>query len=123
MHHPRTNPLVNGRVKYGSGLKHRTMKAKMICYTLGNVDYKTRSKFKREFFGYLDKSTYGKYTYLRDGLLSTIPHCRPVRSTVIVKNEHKSEVVDLLEKFNAKIKVYEVIVDDEELKIPQGATR
>jgi len=99
------------------------MKAKMICYTLGNVDYKTRSKFKREFFWYLDKSTYGKYTYSMDGLLSTIPHIRSVRSTVIVKNEHKSEVVDLLEKFNAKIKAYEVIVDEEELKIPQGATR
>jgi len=110
--------LVNGRVN-GYVLKHRTMKAKMICYTLGNVDYKTRSKFKREFFGYLD----GKYAYLRDGLLSTIPHCRPVRSTMIVKNEHESEVIALLEKFNAKIKAYEIIVDDEELKIPQGATR
>lgn len=99
------------------------MKAKMICYTLGNVDYKTRSKFKREFFGYLDKSTYGKYTYSRDGLLTTIPHSRPVRSTVIVKNEHESEVIALLEKFNAKIKVYEIAIDDGELKIPQGAVR
>jgi len=34
------------------------MKAKMICYTLGNVDYKTRSKFKREFFGYLEYREY-----------------------------------------------------------------
>lgn len=42
---------------------------------------------------------------------------------MIVKNEHESEVIALLEKINAKIKAYEIIVDDEELKIPQGATR
>lgn len=42
---------------------------------------------------------------------------------VIVKNENETGVVSLLEKFNAKIKVYEVVVDDEELKAPQGATR
>ncbi len=34
-----------------------------------------------------------------------------------------SDVIALLEKFNAKIKAYEIIVDDEELKILQGATR
>lgn len=99
------------------------MKAKLICYRLGNVSHKIRSKFKREFFGYLDKSQFGRHIYQRDGLLSTIPHSRPIKSMVIVKNEHEAEVVDLLEKFNAKIKVYSVIVDDAELKIPLGTTR
>ena len=99
------------------------MKAKLICYALGNVSHKIRSKFKREFFGYLDKSQFGRHIYQRDGLLSTIPHSRPVKSVAIVKNEHETEVVALLERFNAKIKVYSVIVDDVELKIPRGTTR
>ena len=99
------------------------MKAKLICYQLGNVSHKIRSKFKREFFGYLDKSQNGRHIYQRDGLLSTIPHSRPIKAMVIVKNENETEVVSLLEKFNAKIKVYEVVVDDEELKAPQGATQ
>ena len=99
------------------------MNAKIVCYRLGNVGHKIRSKFKREFFGYLDKSQSGRYIYQRDGLLSTIPHSRPINSMVIVKNEHETKVVALLKKFNAKIKVYSVIVDDEELKIPRGTTR
>jgi len=98
------------------------MEAKLICYTLGKIDHKTRSKFKREFFGYIDKSNKGQYKYERHGLLMKIPHSKPIRSIVIVKSEDEEKVTKLLRKYKAIIKIYDVIINSEELKIPQGAT-
>ena len=98
------------------------MEAKLICYTLGKTDHQTRSKFKREFFGYLDKSNNNKYKYERMGLLTKIPHIKPIRSTLIIDAKDETEIIKFLKKFNAKIKTYRVILDKNELKIPQGAT-
>ncbi len=94
------------------------MKAKLICYTLKNVNHQTRSKFKREFFGYQDKSNKGKYKYDRKGILSHLPHSRPIRSIVIVKAKDESRIVNLLKKYNADTRVYNVTINKNELKIP-----
>lgn len=94
------------------------MKAKLICYTLGNVGHKARSRFKRELFGYVDKSNNNQYRYQRNGLLSEIPHSKPIRSTVIVKPKDEAKIIRFLKKFKAKIKVYWIIIDKNELKIP-----
>ena len=99
------------------------MKAKLICYTLGKVDNRVRSKFKREFFGYLDKSNKGMYKYERKGLLMNIPNSRPIRSAVIVKDEDELSVIQFLKKYEATIKTYEIIVEADELKIPLLVTR
>ena len=98
------------------------MKAKLICYTLGTINHNTRSRFKREFFGYLDKSNSGSYKYPRKGLLSTIPHCKPVRSAIIVEKQNVMKVTQLLKKFNAKIKTYDIMISSKELRIPQLVT-
>lgn len=98
------------------------MKAKLICYTLGKLDHKNRSKFKREFLGYMDKSNNGKYKYLRQGILSTIPYYRPIRSVVIVEEQYEKRVTQFLKKFKATIWLCDVIIDKNELKTPQGMT-
>jgi len=99
------------------------MKAKLICYTLGKIDHQGRSRFKREFFGYDDKSNKGQYKYQRKGILTDIPHSRPIRSTVIVRPKDEQKVLKFLNRYDAIIKRYEVIVDPNELKIPQGLTQ
>ena len=98
------------------------MKAKLICYTLGNVGHQTRSRFKREFFGYVDKSNNDQYRYQRKGLLAEVPHSRPIRSAVIVNATDELKIIKFLKKFKAKIKAYWIIIDKNELKIPTGAT-
>jgi len=94
------------------------MKAKLICYTLGNVGHQTRSRFKRELFGYVDKSNNNQYKYQRNGLLSEIAHSKPIRSTVIVKPKDEVKILRFLKRFKAEIKAYWIIIDKNELKIP-----
>lgn len=96
------------------------MRAKLICYTLGNAGHQTRSRFKREFFGYADKSNNNQYKYQRKGLLTEVPHSKPIRSAVIVNAEDEPKILKFLKKFRAKIKVYWIIVGKNELKIPEG---
>jgi hypothetical protein len=98
------------------------MKAKMICYTLGKINHQIRSKFKREFFGYEDKSNKGNYKYFRNGLISNIPNSRPVRSTIIVSLEYEKTIVDFLNKYKADLKIYDVTINKDELKIPTAVT-
>lgn len=98
------------------------MKARLICYTLRNADHQARSKFKREFFGYVDKSNNNQYKYHRKGLLTDVPHSKPIRSIVIVKKEDEAKVVRFLKKFKAKIRAYWIIIDKNELRIPTGMT-
>lgn len=94
------------------------MKARLICYTLGNVDHQTRSRFKREFFGYVDRSNNHQYKYKRKGLLSDTPHSKPIRSSVIVKPKDEARIIRFLKGFKAEIKRYWIIIDKKELKIP-----
>ena len=94
------------------------MKAKLICYTLGNVDHQTRSRFKRDFFGYTDKSNNNQYKYQRGGLLTNIPHSKPIRSAVIVNAKDEPKIINFLKTFKAEIKAYWIIVNKTELKIP-----
>lgn len=98
------------------------MRAKLICYTLGNAGHQTRSRFKREFFGYIDKSNNNQYRYKRKGLLTEVPHIKPIRSAVIVKAKDEPKIIKFLKKFKAKIKAYWIIIDVDELKIPADAT-
>ena len=78
------------------------MKAKLICYTLGEVTPTTRNLFKRELNGYKDVSNNGKYSYVRKGLLQKLPHLMPIRSVIIIANK-KDLPVDPL-KDSPKIK-------------------
>ena len=86
------------------------MKAKLICYTLKHPDHKRRSKFKREFLGYNDKSNKGRYHYHRNGLLGNIPHFKPIRSIIIVKPKDLSKVKKVLKAYKAKLFVFDVFV-------------
>lgn len=95
------------------------MKAKLICYTLGNKS-KQRGIFSRELFGYMDKSCRGQYTYKRKGLLSEIPHLRPVRSVIIVEEKNCKKIKNFLDKFKVKYNIYNIIINKNKLKIPPG---
>jgi hypothetical protein len=92
------------------------MDAKLICYTLGEVDATTRSSFKRELNGYKDISNNGGYNYQRKGLLQSIPHQTPIRSVIIVSDKDKKKITELLGKYNATYYTYSIKINHNQLK-------
>ena len=93
------------------------MKGKLICYTLGKISSTVRNKFKRELSGYRDYSNMGQYNYERKGLLSKIPHYRPIRSVIIIKERDKNKIISLLKKFKARYDIFDVMIKENLLKI------
>ena len=90
----------------------------LICYTLGSdVSAVERNRLRKELLGYKDHSNNGKYSYHRDGLLTMIPSIHLIRSVFIVKNEDKRKVLDLLDKYNSKYYVREVILKKEDCHV------
>lgn len=91
------------------------MKGKLICYTLGRASTNERVKFKKELSGYKDHSNGGKYKYRRQGLLSTIPHLKPIRSVIIVEEKNKNKVRRLLDKYEATYYMFSIHVKPKDL--------
>lgn len=80
----------------------------LICYSLGNANDQARSSLKRELLGYTDKSNNGQYQYEREGLLKGIPHIKPAKGVIIVKDKDCNKVKKLLKKYGAKLKLFEI---------------
>ena len=78
--------------------------ATLVCYTFGSqLTPVQRSRFKREFLGYTDRSNHGKFIYKRKGLLGRIPHVKLIRSVFIIREEDKEHVLQCLEKYGATV--------------------
>lgn len=94
---------------------------KLICYTMGSKPTAAeRNKFRKLLWGYTDFSNRGQYRYFRKGLLSEIPHIKPIRSVIIVRNEDSDRIVKFLHEHNATLFVKTVILtkkDQKKLKI------
>ena len=84
------------------------MKAVLICYSLGKVSHDVRSAFKRELLGYVDRSNNGLYEYQRKGLLDNIPHIKPAKGVIIVKDSNGKKVKLLLRKYKARLKSFDI---------------
>lgn len=91
------------------------MKGKLICYTLGDASPNERVKFKKELSGYKDHSNGGKYSYVRKGILSTIPHAKPIRSVIIVGEKDKHKITRILDKYNAEYHVFSINIKPQDL--------
>ena len=73
-------------------------------------------KFCREFYGYTDKSNYGKYTYYRKGLLDVVPHIKLIRGAIIVQKNDQKKVITFLRQFNAEIHKRDMILTEKDKK-------
>lgn len=82
------------------------MKLKIETATEFTFDVKWKSsnervKFYKELFGYKN-SPYGKYTYIKDGILSDANYLKPARSTLIVPSKEAKELRNFLKKHKAE---------------------
>ncbi|MFN4133062.1 MAG: hypothetical protein ACK4GQ_01655 [Candidatus Hadarchaeales archaeon] len=75
------------------------------------------NQFCRKFYGYIDRSNRGKYTYKRPGFLDGIPHIPVIRGVVIVKTEDADEVVHFLKRFRAEVHSWTVLLRPEDEKV------
>lgn len=91
------------------------MNAFLICYTLEKARQTERTALKRELNGYKDISNKGNYVYQRKGILHKIPHIKPHDSVIITKIEHKKKILNILKKYKATIKNYEIQINHPKL--------
>lgn len=91
------------------------MNAQLICYKLEKATQTERTALGRELNGYKDFSNKAKYMYKREGLLQKIEHIKPHPSVLIVKEEHKRQLLKLLQKYKASIKHYKIKINHPKL--------
>ncbi|MDG6229803.1 MAG: hypothetical protein QCH96_07545, partial [Candidatus Thermoplasmatota archaeon] len=103
---------------YLTDICNRMVTGTLICYTPGSgVSSVKRNHLRKELLGYKDYSNNGRYSYHRDGLLTKIPSISLIRSVFIIRNDDKKKVLDLLDKYNAKYYVREVILEKEDCHV------
>lgn len=87
------------------------MATKLVCYKLGNISPIQRTNLHRELYGYTDNSNHGKYKYHRKGFLEGVKHKKVLDCVIIVSNENSRNLVKILRKYNAKISIFDVLVN------------
>lgn len=89
----------------------------IILYRIRTKTTKSNTeKFCREFYGYMDKSNYGKYQYRRKGLLDRIPHIKLIRGAIIIQKGNCNKVTQFLKRFNAEVHVRTIILTEKDKK-------
>lgn len=78
----------------------------IICYSLGGIAPKLRTKFNRELYGYKDKSNHGNYHYQREGIIGK-NYKKPLDS-VIILDSGINKVLTHLKKYGAKYVTYDL---------------
>ncbi len=92
------------------------MKAKLITYTMSNQPISTQNQLRKQLIGHNDTSHKGKYKYRRKGLLDQITHLKPSKSTIIAPIKESQKIIKILNKYNAKIKTYNIQINESEFK-------
>lgn len=84
------------------------MSKNIVCYSLGSIEPRKRTKFNKELYGYIDKSNHSKYTYERKGILTKIPFQKPLASVIILASENAKKVIKHLKKYKARYINYQI---------------
>ena len=90
------------------------MKAKIIIYSVKNLDIADQNKIRRELIGHTDRSHGGKYQYRRKGILEGIKHIKPNRSTIIAPENEANKIIELLKKYNVEVAYYNIQITQKE---------
>lgn len=86
--------------------------ATLISYSLKKgTPLKEKERFRREFCGYKDQSNHGKYEYHRLGILKTIPHLKPAKSLILIRNSDKKKIISVLKTFGVGYLAWSVLLN------------
>ena len=85
------------------------MKANLVSFTIGKMDATKRRNFQRELYGFKDFSNNGKYVYEREGFVQKTKS-KKMDSAILVAQQNTKEIVNILKKYGAKVKMFDVTV-------------
>ena len=86
------------------------MDAQLITYSLGDKSTAIQNQLRMKLIGQTSTSHRGKYKFHRKGLLEEIKHIKPSRGTMIIPLNKSKKVIQLLRKYKAKIKIYDISI-------------
>lgn len=86
------------------------MKAKLIIYDLLKLEQYHKVLVNRALFGFTDNSNKGSYLYKRGGVLSNLPHLKPIRGVIIVKDKDSTRVISVLQSYKVNPKVFNILI-------------
>ena len=92
------------------------MNAKILFYRQDELDQNTKFRLRRELLGLEQKSNFGGYNYKIKGFLDKIPHYRPVKSTIIIRNEDVNKTKAILSKYGTKLEIFNIEIPKNKLK-------
>lgn len=79
-----------------------------------DAQLKERTAQSRALHGYIDRSSFGRYKYQRDGFLDTINYIYPIRSVLIVKESDGNKLLSFLKLFKTEIFVRRIVLEEED---------
>ena len=89
---------------------------RLICYRIRErLTPGERARFSQKLYGYRDRSFYGHHEYLREGILTKIPHIIPVRAAIITKEEYAKGMEEFLKKY-ARVRCWNILLTEKDLK-------
>ena len=92
------------------------MNATLICYTLEKATPTQRVTLSRIMHGYTDFSNNAKYKYERKGLVEELSCLNPHNSVLIIKRKDKSKILEILQKYKAKVIDFEIQISSKYFK-------
>jgi len=92
------------------------MKARLITYTISKQSISVQNQLRKQLIGHNDTSHKGKYKYRRNGLLDKIRHLKPSKNTIIAPLNESEQIIKLLNKYNATIRIYDIQIKESDLK-------
>ena len=72
--------------------------------------------FYRKLYGYRSYSFYGKYTYIKEGVLSNIKYIKPAKSIIIVSIKDSKELRNFFKKHGVAFDERIVVLDEKDAK-------
>ncbi|MEA1965122.1 MAG: hypothetical protein U9O41_08405 [Candidatus Aerophobetes bacterium] len=89
---------------------------RLICYRIRErLTSGERTRFSQKLYGYKDRSFYGHHEYLREGILTKVPHIIPVRAAIITRKIYAKSLEEFLKKY-AQVRCWNIILTERDLK-------
>ncbi|KXB00187.1 hypothetical protein AKJ40_01685 [candidate division MSBL1 archaeon SCGC-AAA259M10] len=93
------------------------MEGSVVIYQIRGLSQAEKAKFRRELYGYTDKSNRGQYEYYRPGLLDEVPYRKLIRGVLLIRKRDKEKISDFMEKYEAEVHIRNVELTREDTEI------
>ena len=80
-------------------------KLSIVSFNLKKCSLAQKTAIQRAINGYKDHSYNQSHTYLRKGIIDTIPNIYLNNGVIIIKTEDKSKITSIIKKNKASVKV------------------